>query len=195
MIDGLVISGAEPTGEGVRVLVGPIVMSLLMSARDTDQLVGAGPCRVHTQLEIDESGPSLVGFVAEEDRDLYRILREIQGVGPRIALAVTGAGSARDVLRAATVGESAFFMRAPGVGKTRADKLVAHLRDRYAGRLPIAVPAPVATWVEAREALVSAGFTEDQAESALRQVTEGIQAGRRSAEELTEAALSLLARR
>lgn len=188
MIDGLLIAGAEPTADGVRVLVGPILVRLVTSARDQQAIIAAGPAQVHCELEIDDGRPALVGFLAEEDRELYRCLRELSGVGPRTALAVTGLAPARDLLRAASAGDAGFLARAQGIGKARAEKIVAHLRARYGGRLPVAVGAPLAAWVEARDGLRSAGLGEDEAE---RRLAVAAAAGHRRAEPLLRAAMAL----
>lgn len=188
MIDGLLISGAEATEDGVRVLVGPILLSLATTPRDSELIGAAGSGRIHCHLEIDDGRPLLIGFLEEADRELYRAMREVSGVGPRTALAVLGAGRARDLLRAVAAGEDAHLTRAPGVGSARARKIISHLSARYGGRLPAPVPAPVGAWVVAREGLVSGGIDEDRAEALLARAAA---AGHRSAEALLGSALEL----
>lgn len=194
MIDGLIISAAEATDEGVRVRVGPILVALSTSARDQQELLHAAPCQVSCVLEVDDGRPTLIGFCSEESRTLYRCLRELSGIGPKTALSITGIAPARDVLRAAAAGEEPFFARAQGVGKARAARIAAHLRAGYGGRLPVALPVPVAAFVTAREGLVSAGADEDRAEQLLHAAA-AADGARTTAQGLLESALRLWAER
>lgn len=168
MLDAIRANQLDPCPDGVRALVGPFRLVLACPLRDRELLLARScPLELVIELELERAGPRLCVFADETRRELYRVLRQVPGVGMRSALAVLDCGEAHDVLRAVAGADSSFFRGVPGLGAGRISSIVTVLRRRYPGRLPAAVPVPVEWLVSAREALVASGLRADAAETLL----------------------------
>ena len=77
----------------------------------------------------------LYGFASEEERELFLMLIGVQGVGPKVALAVLSGGKPRELLNAIATGDAARFQAVPGIGKRTADRVIVELREKVAGRV------------------------------------------------------------
>jgi Holliday junction DNA helicase RuvA len=75
----------------------------------------------------------LFGFASEDERELFHMLNGIQGVGPKVALAVLSGGTARELTNAIAAGDSARFQAVPGIGKRTAERIIVELREKVAG--------------------------------------------------------------
>lgn len=120
---------------------------------------------LHTELLVRENEISLLGFSSPQERDLYRMLVKVDGVGPKLALAALGALSLEDLVRAIRGRDVKVLTRIPGVGKKTAEKLCFELSEKMGGLsgldglsgVPSADP-----WEESlRSALTNLGFKED----------------------------------
>jgi Holliday junction DNA helicase RuvA len=92
---------------------------------------------VHTELQISENDLRLIGFASGAERDWFRSLTGVQGVGSKMALAVLSSLSTEELHRACAGGDAASVARAQGVGPKLAGRIVNELRDK-AGALPVA---------------------------------------------------------
>ena len=99
------------------------------------------PARVLVETIVREDAILLFGFAEPAERDWFRLLLTVQGVGARVSLGILGALSPQDLARAITAGDRAAITRAPGVGPKLAVRLLTELRDR-AGTMPL---GPAAT--------------------------------------------------
>lgn len=120
----------------------------------------------------------LYGFAGDLEREWFRLLQTVQGVGSRVALAVLGTMKPGDLATAIALQDKASLARAPGVGKKVAERIVAELRDKapaYASADPALVhlqadlaehraPQPV---TDAVSALVNLGYAQIQAGAAV----------------------------
>ena len=89
-----------------------------------------GSISLLTHLVVREDAMALFGFATEEERDLFELLVGVQGVGPKVAVAVLGGGPPRELVRALAAGDAARLQAAPGVGKRLAERIVAELREK-----------------------------------------------------------------
>jgi holliday junction DNA helicase RuvA len=89
-----------------------------------------------THLVVREDALSLYGFATEEERDLFGLLVSVQSVGPKMALAVLGGGTPRDLVAALAAGDTARLQAVPGIGKRTAERIVVELREKVAGDVP-----------------------------------------------------------
>ena len=94
-----------------------------------------GPCTIHTQLQVSENDMRLLGFADAGERDWFRLLTGVQGVGSKMALAVLSALSAGELRDACARGDAASVARAQGVGPKLAGRIVNELKDK-AGTMP-----------------------------------------------------------
>ena len=129
-------------------------------------------CTIFTYLQVSENDMRLLGFAEAAERDWFRLLTGVQGVGSKVALAILSALSPGELRDACAAGDSASVARAQGVGPKLASRIVNELRDR-AGALPggAAVPSPVplagSTSADAVSALQNLGFKPAIAASAV----------------------------
>jgi Holliday junction DNA helicase RuvA len=88
---------------------------------------------LQSHLVMRDDGIYLFGFASEEERELFLLLIGVQGVGPKVALAVLSGGTTRELLKAIAAGDSARFQAVPGIGKRTADRIIVELREKVAG--------------------------------------------------------------
>ena len=92
-------------------------------------------CTVYTDLQVSENDMRLLGFAEAGERDWFRLLTQVQGVGSKVALAILSALSTGELRDACAGGDAASVARAQGVGPKLAGRIVNELKDK-AGALP-----------------------------------------------------------
>ena len=126
---------------------------------------------LHAELIARDDSLSLYGFASEEERDLFRELISVSGVGPKVAIAVLSGGAPRDLLRAIAAGDAKRFQAVPGIGKRTAERIIVELREKVAGSLEEAVANGAEEggdpWTLARDGLVNLGYSPAEAEQLL----------------------------
>jgi Holliday junction DNA helicase RuvA len=142
---------------------------------------------LHAELIAREDSLALYGFASEEERDLFRLLISVSGVGPKVAIAALSGGSARDLLRAIAAGDAKRFQAVPGIGKRTAERIIVELREKVTGALEEEVALAAVESGDARalarDGLVNLGYAPLEAEELL----DGIEAS--DPEQLIAAAL------
>jgi Holliday junction DNA helicase RuvA len=140
---------------------------LAVSAHTLRSVPAAGKeALLHTHLVMRDDGLQLYGFAGEEERELFLMLVGVQGVGPKVALAVLSGGTPRELLNAIGAGDSARFQAVPGIGKRTADRIIVELREKVAGKDgldEIVVTRSDDPRTLAREGLVGLGFSPPEA--------------------------------
>jgi Holliday junction DNA helicase RuvA len=126
---------------------------------------------VHTHLVVRDDALQLYGFATEEERDLFLMLLGVQTVGPKVALSVLSSAPPRQLV-AAVAGGDAARLRAPGVGKRTAERIIVELRDKVDAALvpddgEIAVRRGDGPEAVAREALGGLGYAPDEIDGLL----------------------------
>lgn len=116
---------------------------------------------VHTEMLVAEDSIRLMGFSSGEERDWFRLLIHVQGVGARVALAILSALEPADLHRAVAMGDKAMVARANGVGPKLAERIVRELKDKVG-------VAPVGSAVAAGTVIAPAGSHGADALSALQ---------------------------
>jgi holliday junction DNA helicase RuvA len=142
---------------------------------------------LHAELISREDSLSLYGFSSEEERELFRLLITVSGVGPKVAIATLSGGSARDLLRAIAAGDAKRFQAVPGIGKRTSERIIVELREKVAGALEEEVTVSEGGEGDpralARDGLVNLGYAPLEAE----QLLDGVEGS--EAEDLVAAAL------
>jgi len=123
--------------------------------------------RVLIETHVRDDAIVLYGFTDPAERDWFRLLLTIQGVGAKVALNILSALSPHDLINAIAAGDKASLTRAPGVGAKLAIRLLSELRDK-AGTMPtgtsIAMPIPEGgTEADAISALANLGYRRSEA--------------------------------
>lgn len=154
-----------------------------------------GEVTLHTHLVVREDAHILFGFGRQVERDLFRHLIRINGVGPRLALAIMSSMTLGELIGCVNDRDTAALTRVPGIGKKTAERLLVELGDRLAdfGAAPEAVagggagltPAPAGPVEEAVSALIALGYKPPEASRMVR----AIAAGDLPAEEIIRQAL------
>ncbi|MCK9542229.1 MAG: Holliday junction branch migration protein RuvA [Novosphingobium sp.] len=122
--------------------VGGVGYLVHCSARTLDALGLRGEAvTVHTDMQVSENDMRLIGFASAGEREWFRLLTGVQGVGGKMALAVLSALSVDELRHACAGGDAAMVARAQGVGPKLAGRIVNELKDK-AGALPVAPGGP-----------------------------------------------------
>jgi holliday junction DNA helicase RuvA len=164
----------DSSGAGHAVIdVGGVGYLVEASARTLDALGAVGnDVTVHTEMLVGEDFLRLLGFARAEERDWFRLLVSVQGVGAKMALAILSALEIADLQRALASGDAAMVARANGVGPKLAQRICNELRDR-AGALGgmafggSSLPVGGGPLADAVAALTGLGFKPAEASSAV----------------------------
>jgi Holliday junction DNA helicase RuvA len=161
---------AETNSDSAVILAGGVGYLVHMSARSLDELgpVG-GNLMILTELQVREDAWTLFGFGSAAERDAFRALTSIQGVGGRLALAILSTLSADELARAVAQDDKAMIGRANGVGPKLAARIANELHGKL-GVIGLAGGAPVprgGAASDALSALANLGFKPAEASAAV----------------------------
>ena len=169
----------EAAGVGYRLSVSSETLAGLPRAGEEARLL--------THLVLRDDGMHLYGFSSAAERELFLMLIGVQGVGPKVALAVLSGGAPRELLNAIASGDTARFQAVPGIGKRTAERIIVELREKVAGKVTddivVRRTASDDPRTLAREGLLGLGFTPQEADRLLDQ------SGGETAEDLIAGAL------
>ena len=130
---------------------------------------------VETYLHVREDALQLYGFADRAERELFLQLLTVNGIGPKVALAIVSGSPAEELRRAIAREDAARFQAIPGIGKKTAERIVLELKEKLGD--PALAPAPDGSGehhVVARDALVELGWTLVDAERALAEVDDDL---------------------
>jgi Holliday junction DNA helicase RuvA len=150
---------------------------LYVTNEDYGILASGQPAKVYVYEHIREQSHDLFGFVTLDTKNLFEQLLGVNGVGPKMALAVLSVGSGSSVRIAIAGGDTKYIQQASGVGKRVAERIVVELKDKV-GLEGVDLAATgmlqgegLLMKDEAVEALVSLGYTAQDAATALAKVS------------------------
>lgn len=157
------------------------------------QLPDAGKeVRLYTHFVVREDAQHLYGFYTREERQLFRTLLKVNGVGPRLALTVLSSATPDEFVRCVLNNDTESLVKLPGVGKKTAERLVIEMRDKLTEWSPVsgkgAISAPTErhqTLQDAIAALLSLGYKQQEANRVVTKIDDGAAAS----EELIRRAL------
>jgi Holliday junction DNA helicase RuvA len=153
--DGLVL---DVNGVGYLVAATPSVLA----AAD-----GASETTVETYLHVREDALQLYGFADADERELFTQLLTVNGIGPKVALAVVSGSPPGELRRAIALGDHARFQVIPGIGKKTAERIVLELKERIGTAVALVPEGAGDRGSVARDALVELGWSPVEAEQAL----------------------------
>ena len=155
----------EAAGVGYRLSISSETLSTLPRAGEQATLLA--------HLVLRDDGMHLYGFASQAERELFLMLIGVQGVGPKVALAVLSGGAPRELLNAIATGDTARFQAVPGIGKRTAERIIVELREKVAGKatdeIVVRRTASDDPRTLAREGLLGLGFTPQEADRLLDQ--------------------------
>ncbi len=161
----------------------------------TYEKIGNDTATLLTHLHVREDALILFGFATPEERELFRDLLSVSGIGPKLALGILSGSSVEQIYRHIANGDEANLTKIKGLGKKTAQRLILDLKDRAADKIKDAVPHPdplLPTFNADAEqsilAMMSLGYSKKEAEAAVaRAITRG--GANASVEELIRIAL------
>ena len=141
------------------------------------------PLTLHTHLVVREDAHLLYGFFEKRERELFRELIRLNGVGPKLALALMSGLEVDELVRCVQAQDTSALVRVPGVGKKTAERLLVELKDRFKAWesipsiAPLVVEPQLAQAVSSAEndavsALISLGYKPQEASRAVAVVKE-----------------------
>ncbi len=170
--DGVV---AEKAADSIVLDVNGVGYLLQVSAQTLSLAPAAGGrMKLYAILSVREDAMELFGFHSREEKRMFERLRSVNGVGPRMALAILSSMPLNDLSIALVAGDAAALTRVPGIGKKTAQRLVLELRDKVeeselTGQAAAAAPAGSAE-SEAIAALMALGYASSEAARAVSAV-------------------------
>jgi len=126
-----------------------------------------------THFQVREDAQQLFGFATETEREAFRQLIKISGVGSRTALAVLSGMSVNELAQAIALQEAGRLTQVPGIGKKTAERLCLELKGKLApdlGIVPGGKPEAIEASSEVLQALLALGYSEKEALLALKQI-------------------------
>ena len=172
--DGVV---AEKSSDSIVLDVNGVGYLLQVSAQTLSLAPAAGErMKLYAILSVREDAMELFGFHSREEKRMFERLRSVNGVGPRMALAILSSMPLNDLSIALVAGDAAALTRVPGIGKKTAQRLVLELRDKVdeselTGQAAAAAPAGSAE-SEAIAALMALGYASSEAARAVSAVAD-----------------------
>jgi Holliday junction DNA helicase RuvA len=156
------------TTEKVVLEVGGVGYSISITPRTSTHIVMGSEVSLSTTLIVREDSMTLFGFLDSRDRDIYETLQSVTGIGPKVALAITGALTPDELARAISLEDIAAIEKVPGIGRKGAQRLILELK----GKLVADTSTPqLATHSAVRDQLLSAltglGFTAKESDIAI----------------------------
>ncbi len=138
---------------------------------------------LHTHFVVREDAQLLYGFADQQEKLLFRSLIKVNGVGPKMALAILSGISAEEFIRTVHNEDTTALVRVPGVGKKTAERLIVEMKDRLnqlqlptlvelelsSGNLPAVEAVATDHRAEAESALIALGYKPQQATRAIEQ--------------------------
>lgn len=123
---------AEVTPTRLVLEVHHIGYEIFISAREASELPRRGEeVKIYTYFNVREDAMQLFGFQSEDDLEMYKLLLNVNGVGPKAALGILSVLTADDVRFAVLSDDAKAIAKAPGIGMKTAKKLILELKDKF----------------------------------------------------------------
>lgn len=164
----------EKFNSSVIIDVGGIGYEIQVANGEYEKINIDNEIKLYTYHYIREQSQELFGFSSLMSKRLFELLITVQGVGPKAALAILSLGNSEIVRNSIAMADDAFIARASGIGKKTANRIVIDLCDKVGA--PVAIKsdkdfAVNSSQDDALDALISLGFSLNDATNALREVS------------------------
>lgn len=156
----------EVAGIGYQLLVPPTYPSKLPP-------LGEQVC-LQTVLVVRENSFNLYGFLTNSEKELFEVLIDVSGIGPKTALSVIGILSPQDLRDAVSAGDVLAISKVPGIGKKTAERLIMEIRDKlpavvsWEGEVDLSNEKDKQVVLDAINALVNLGYHQSVAQKAIK---------------------------
>ena len=162
---------ADIEADSLVIEVGGLGLRVFMPTQQIARIQSGQTVAVHTFLVVRETELTLYGFETKEERELFNLLLGVNGVGPRLGLAILSTLNPNAIRRAVVNEQYEVFVSVSGVGKKTAQKIALHLQDRITGVDGLeAVSSMDETDGEVLAALTTLGYSLVEAQAALQMI-------------------------
>lgn len=183
---------SEKLADTVIIEVGGVGYGVLTIAEDFGSLKVNENAKLYIYEHIREQSHDLFGFIKLETKQLFELLLDVNGVGPKMALNVLSVGATHDVRQAIAGGDTKYIAQANGVGKRVAERVVVDLKDKVglAGvdleDSDLFISEQAGSKDEAVQALIALGYSSQDAIKALQKVDKNLPTSDRIKEALKQ---------
>ncbi|MDC9727471.1 MAG: Holliday junction branch migration protein RuvA [Candidatus Thioglobus sp.] len=159
--------------------VGGIGYEILCPMSSFYEMGNTNSLSLHTHFHVKEDAQTLYGFISKDEKTLFRELIRVNGVGPKVALAILSHLNIASLMNAVANEDDALLAKTPGIGKKTAQKLIVELKDRLAKlelqgvqHQPITASSSNPNTQKASQALQALGFKVKEAEKMIDAITD-----------------------
>jgi len=158
-------------GDAAVLDVGGIGFRIAISSSSIDPSFSVGKrVRLWVEMIVRDDAHLLYGFFSTQDRELFRLLQHVSGIGPKLAMTILGNVSAAELASVILQKDVKEVSKTPGIGKKMAERIVIELHDRVQEliqRGPLSIPTHLASLQDAVRALETLGFPTHEAKDAV----------------------------
>lgn len=171
--------------DGILIDVNGLVYKVHTSQYTSSMIKEGQQISLLTHLDIKETSHTLYGFLYIDEKDVFELLLQVNGVGPKSALAILNTSNPKTILEGIGSHDADYFQKLTGIGKKTAEKIIVTLKDKVS-----AIESQShSDKQDAIEALVSLGYSQKQARDTVQNIK-----GELSSEEIIKEALKNLAK-
>jgi Holliday junction DNA helicase RuvA len=185
------------SAEEVVVDVGGVGISVVVTPRTAAGLEVGQQCLLTTHLVVREDSLTLFGFADVGEREIFRTVQTVSGVGPRLALTMLSTLTADQIRSAIADEDVAALMTVPGVGRKGAQRIIVDLKDRLGVTTAAAdtgIPSEASWRTQVSAALTGLGWSATEAQTAVASVAQQPDSGHLTVPEALRQALQVLDR-
>ncbi|MEN9679154.1 MAG: hypothetical protein RLZ57_283 [Actinomycetota bacterium] len=147
--------------------VGGVGYQLQITNKTADELALGADIQFHTSMVVREDSMSLFGFLTIEERELFELLQTVSGVGPKVALAITGSLSVEEFASAISRKDTKTLSGVPGIGSKGAQRMILELGTKLNSAKELKVKAQIGWRSNLVAALTNLGFSNKEADAAI----------------------------
>lgn len=147
--------------------VGGIGYQIQVTGKTATQMAVGNDIQLHTSMVVREDSMSLFGFLSIEERELFELLQTVSGVGPKVALAITGSLSVEDFASAISRKDTKTLSAIPGIGAKGAQRMILELGTKLKSSEKIAKVSQIGWRANLVSAMTNLGFSNKEAETAI----------------------------
>lgn len=140
---------------------------LQITQKTSAEIAVGNDIQIHTSMVVREDSMTLFGFLTIEERELFELLQSVSGIGPKVALAITGSLSVDEFASAISRKDTKTLSGVPGIGSKGAQRMILELGTKLAPNKEAKVSAQIGWRIQLVAALTNLGFSNKEADAAV----------------------------